>query len=102
MVAEASPLTYVGWRIFAYRYYHARPFLQAPVAKTDLVKTIRDSFQAPDWSISEEKGQMLLTHLPTQSEVKVEVHGWDITVEYDDTGVGEETYLVALTSDCLA
>jgi hypothetical protein len=45
------------------------------LAMRDLVKTMRDSFQAPDWSISEEKGQMRLTHLSTQSEVKVEVHG---------------------------
>jgi hypothetical protein len=95
-------MTYVGWIIFAYRYYHNRPFLQPRVAKTGLVKAISDSFQAPDWSMSEQNGQMLLTHLPTQAELKVEVHGWDITVEYDDTGVEEETYLVTLTSDCLA
>jgi hypothetical protein len=94
-------MPYVGWKILAYRYYHNRPLLQPRVAKTDLVKAVRESFQTSDWSIFEE-GQMLLTHLPTQSEVKVEVHGWDITVEYDDTGVDEETYLVALTSDCLA
>jgi hypothetical protein len=66
------------------------------------VKAIRDSFQEPDWSISEEKGQMLLTHVPTQSEVKVEVQEWDITIEYDDTGIEEKTYLIMLTSDCLA
>jgi len=95
-------MPYVGWMILAYRCYHDMPILQAPLAKTDLVKTIRDSFQPPDWSISEEKGQILLTHPSTQSEVRVEVHGWDITVEYDDTGVDEETYLVALTSNCLA
>mgnify|MGYP001106434066 CR=1 FL=1 len=41
-------MPYVGWRIFAYRYYHDRPFLQTPVAKTDLMKTIRDTFQAPE------------------------------------------------------
>jgi hypothetical protein len=95
-------MPYVGWKILAYRYYHNRPLLQPRVAKTDLVKAVRESFQTSDWSIFDEEGQMLLTHLPTQSEVKVEVHGWDITVEYDDTGVDEETYLVALTSDCLA
>jgi hypothetical protein len=94
-------MTYLGWMIFAYRYYHDKPFLQAPVAKTNLVKAVRNSFQEPDWSISEEKGQILLTQMLTQSEVKVEVHGWDIAVEYDD-GSEVETYLVALTSDCLA
>jgi hypothetical protein len=88
-------MTYLGWMIFAYRYYHDKPFLQAPVAKTDLVKAVRNSFQEADWSISDEKGQILLTKMPTQSEVKVEVHGWDIAVEYDD-GSEEETYLVAL------
>ena len=95
-------MPYVGWKILAYRYYHNRPLLQPRVAKTDLVKAVRESFQTSDWSIFDEEGQMMLTHLPTQSEVKVEVHGWDIIVEYDDTGVDEETYLVALTSDCLA
>jgi hypothetical protein len=88
--------------ILAYRYYHARPFLQPRVARIDLVKTIRESFQGSDWNVSEEKGWMLLTHVPTQSEVRVQVHGWDIMVEYADTDVEEETYLVALTSNCLA
>lgn len=61
-------MPYVGWMILAYRYYHNRPFLQPHVAKTDLAKAVHDSFQAPDWSISEEKGRMLLTQLSRQSE----------------------------------
>jgi len=95
-------MPYVGWKILAYQYYHDRPELQARITEEELLTTVRDSFKAPDWSVSEQKGELLLTHTQTQSEVRVEVYGWDITVEYDDTGVKEETYLVALTSNCLA
>jgi len=95
------PMTYVGWKVLAYQYYHDEPRLQAPITKEELLTTVRDSFKVPDWDISEQKGELLLTHTQTQSEVKVEVHGEDITVEYDD-GAEEETYLVTLTSDCLA
>ena len=59
-------MPYVGWKILAYRYYHNRPLLQPRVAKTDLVKAVRESFQTSDWSIFDEEGQMMLTHLPTQ------------------------------------
>jgi hypothetical protein len=44
----------MGWIIFAYRYYHNRPFLQPRLAQTELVKAIHDSFQAPDWGMSEQ------------------------------------------------
>jgi hypothetical protein len=95
-------VAYVGWKVLAYQYYHDEPGLRGSITKEELLTAVRDSFKAPDWGISEQKVELLLTHTQTQSEVKVEVHGWDITVEYDDTGVEEETYLVALTSDCLA
>jgi hypothetical protein len=29
---------------------------------------VRDSFKAPDWGISEQRGELLLTHLQTRSE----------------------------------
>lgn len=94
-------MLYVAWKILAYRCYHNEPELQVPVTRRELLRNIREAFQRPDWSISEERGMLLLTHLSTQYEVKVEVHGEDITVEYDD-GAEEETYLVTLRSDCLA
>ena len=94
-------MPYVGWKVLAYQYYHDEPGLQAPITKEELLSAVRDSFKAPDWGISEQREELLLTHTQTQSEVKVEVHGEDIRVEYDD-GTEEETYLVTLTSDCLA
>ena len=94
-------MPYVGWKVIAYQYYHDEPGLQAPITKEELLSAVRDSFKAPDWGISEQREELLLTHTQTQSEVKVEVHGEDIKVEYDD-GTEEETYLVTLTSDCLA
>jgi hypothetical protein len=95
-------MPYVGWKVLAYQYHQDKPRLQTSITREKLLMDVRDSFKAPDWSVSEQRGELLLTHTQTQSEVKVEVYGWDITVEYDDTGVKEETYLVALTSDCLA
>jgi hypothetical protein len=94
-------MPYVGWKVLAYQYYYDEPGVQAPITKEELLTAVRDSFKAPNWGISEQRGELLLTHTQTQSEVKLEVHGWDITVEYDD-GTEEETYLVTLTSDCLA
>jgi len=95
-------MPYVGWKVLAYQYHHNGLGLQTRITKEELLADVRDSFEAPDCGVSEQKGELLLTHTQTQSEVKVEVHGWDVTVEYTDTGVEEETYLVALTSDCLA
>jgi len=88
-------------KVLSYQCYHDERGLQAPITKEELLTAVRDSFKAPDWGISEQRGELLLTHTQTQSEVKVEVHGEDIRVEYDD-GAEEETYLVTLTSDCLA
>ena len=34
--ANDSALTYLGWRIFGYRYLHDEPELQVPVSKEDL------------------------------------------------------------------
>jgi hypothetical protein len=99
---RAAGLPYVGWKILAYQYYHDKPGLQASITREKLLTDVRDSFKAPDWGLCEQAGELLLAHMQTQFEVKVEVHGWDITVEYDDTGIEKETYLVALTSDCLA
>jgi hypothetical protein len=93
-------MTYVGWKVLAYEY-HDKPG-RASITREKLLSDVRDSFKAPDWGLSEHREELLLTHTQTQSEVKVEVHGWDIAVEYDVTGLEKETYLVALTSDCLA
>jgi hypothetical protein len=99
--ANDSSMTYLGWRIFGYRYLHDEPELQVPVSKEDLLSALRGRFTEPDWSVSEEKGKLMLEHAETKFEVKVEVHGWDIEVAYDD-GLKRETYLCELSSEGFA
>ncbi len=99
--ANDFALTYLGWRIFGYRFLHDEPELQVPVSKEDLLSALRERFTEPDWSVSEENGKLMLEHAETQFEVKVEVHGWDIEVAYDD-GLKRETYLCELSSEGFA
>jgi hypothetical protein len=75
-------MTYIGWKVFAYRYYHNKPELQAPISKQELLDTIRQSFQGPDWVVSEQNGVLLLTHVQTQFDVEAEVHGEDLEIQY--------------------
>jgi hypothetical protein len=77
-------MSYVGWKILAYRYHHDKPEQQAPISKEELVNSVRQSFQSPDWSMAEHRGRLVLTHLPTQSEVNLEVHGEEVEIEYED------------------
>lgn len=93
-------MIYLGWKVFAYQY-HDEPELQAPVAKEYLLSALRERFTEPDWSVSEENGKFTLEHAATKCEVKVEVHAWDIEVNYDD-GLKRETYLCELSSECFA
>lgn len=58
---------------------------------------MRERFTEPEWAVSEEDGKFVLEHSETKFEVKVEVHGWDVEVDYDD-GLKRETYLVELSS----
>lgn len=99
--ANDSALTYLGWRIFGYRYLHDEPELQAPITKEALLSALRERFTEPDWWVSEENGKLTLEDAKTKFEVKVEVHGWDIEVDYDD-GLNLETYLCELSSEGFA
>jgi len=95
MSLESS--VYFGWKIFAYRYYHSEPDMVVFVSKQQLLEDIHRAFsRRPEWKIAE---QDLLTHEPTQSEVKVQIDCWDLKIPYDE-GDETETYLCMLHSKC--
>ena len=60
---------------------------------------MRESLPALDWEFSEEEGELTITH--AGFVIGVEIHAWDIVVEYSEE-TERETYLCKLSSDCLA
>jgi hypothetical protein len=94
-------MPYAGWKIFTYQYQEELHVLQEKTSKLELSETIKLRFDDKDWMVAANPSGLLLTHVPTQFEVKVTIHGWELPIEYD-TGVLTETYLVLLESDCLA
>jgi hypothetical protein len=94
-------MPYAGWKIFTYQYQDELHVLQEKTSKLELSDTIKQRFSDTDWMVAANPSGLLLTHVPTQFEVKVTIHGWELPIEYD-TGVLTETYLVLLESDCLS
>jgi hypothetical protein len=92
-------MPYAGWKIFTYQ--DELHVLQEKTSKLELSETIKLRFDDKDWMVAANPSGLLLTHVPTQFEVKVTIHGWELPIEYD-TGLVTETYLVLLESDCLA
>ncbi len=94
-------MPYAGWKIFTYQYNDEFHVLQENTSKVDLASTIKERFNDPEWMIAANPSGLLLTHVPSQFDVKATIHGWKLPIEYD-TGVITETYLVLLESDCLS
>ena len=93
-------MPYTGWKIFAYQHGDGLPF-EEKASKRDLLDTIRERFSDANWITLTTLEGLILTHVPTQFEVKVVIHGWKLPMQYN-IGPKTETYLVLLESECLA
>jgi len=88
---------YFGWKIFAYRYYHDQKNIPPSITESYLLQDIHDAFSSlPNWEITDRD---LLTDTASKNEVKIVIHGWDLTIPYDE-GEETETYLCMFHSGC--
>ena len=86
-------MPYVGWKIWACLCEKGYPRLSLK----ELQAEIQRRFTEPEWLHVNHGNRIDLTYNPTQTEVKLLILPEDLTVD-DET----ETYLMTLTSDCLA
>ncbi len=93
-------MPYVGWRIYTYSY-EQDPARRRSTSKAELLEGLRERFADPDWLISNEGRNIILSNLPNKTDIKVVIHGYDIEIPYSD-GSETEIYLIQLESDCFA
>lgn len=102
----SGALSYNGWKIFTWRFYHSAPDLQPmQISIQELLDSIKELFEQAEWVFQVESlgaGLASLVHIPTKYDVRVEVHGEELPIEYADTGLKEEAYLVTMRSEVLA
>jgi hypothetical protein len=89
------PLSYVGWKIFAYRYYRDQPELQGRVSKETLRNDLRQRFQSPDFYV----GNLRITHAKSMTEMRLEIHGEEFEIQVTDGPTQRFLYLCTLTSE---
>jgi hypothetical protein len=73
-------LTYFGWHV--YGYHHDEPDRQEPITKETLVQNIQDKFRRPDWIVSKQDHELIITS--ARVAIQVDLHAWDLVIEYDD------------------
>jgi hypothetical protein len=93
-------MPYVGWKIYTYGY-EQDPARRRSTSKAELLEDLRERYTDPDWLISNEGRDIILSNLPNKTDIKVLIHGFDIDIPYSE-GLEVETYLIQLESDCLA
>jgi hypothetical protein len=92
-------MPYVGWKVYTYRF-DEDPARRRSTSKAELLEVLRQRFTDPDWLISNESGETILTNLPDKTDIKVVIHGFGIEILYEE--LETETYLIQLESDCFA
>jgi hypothetical protein len=93
-------MPYVGWRIYTYSY-EQDPARRRSTSKAEFLEDLRGRFADPDWLISNEGHDIILSNLPNKTDIKVVIHGYDLEIPYSDKPE-TETYLIKLESDCFA
>lgn len=97
-------LSYNGWKILTWRFHHSDPNLPTlHISISELLGEIKELFAGREWVFqvdSLESGVGSLAHIPTKYDISVEVHGEELSINYD-TGLKKETYLVTMRSEVL-
>ena len=88
-------MSYVGWKIFAYRYYHDKPELRRPVSKEILRNNLRQRFQSPEYYF----GNLRITHAKSMTEMRLEFEAEEFEIELENGTKDECCYLCSLTSE---
>ena len=82
-------LSYNGWKIFTWRFYHSDPDLRpVRISIQELFDRIKELFEGAEWVFqveSLESGLASLAHIPMKYDVRVEVHGEELPIEYTDS-----------------
>ena len=86
-------MLYLGWQIWAYETDSSLPL------RKKLTNEIKTLFQDGPWALLEYNDSIQLTHTDTQHEVKVEIHGEELSVK---TSEWEETVWYALTAKSIS
>jgi hypothetical protein len=93
-------MAHAGWKIFAHQYHDQLHVLHERNSKRGLYELIKERFNESERMVAAHPSGLLLTHVRTQFEAKITIHGWDLAIEHD-VGVKTETFLVLLETDCL-
>jgi hypothetical protein len=93
-------MPYVGWKIYTYSY-EQDPAHRRRTSKAELLEDLHRRFADADWLISSEGHDIILSNLPSKTDIKMVIHGFDMEIPYSE-GPETETYLIQLESDCLA